>query len=189
MPPSVAAKPPRTTAARNTLAVSTAQSAAAAGSSDTARHSRPNRLRASHRDAMAMTMTATRQLTACMTVSVTWNPPPDAKTSGCGRSGGSQKSRASAAMRAASIITSDTPSVAATIAFGDRRASGRKTRAGEDGGDEHAVEHGHRDAEGQGGGQGQPQSLPAENRGKDHDLAGEAEDGAMREIGAMQDAR
>ncbi len=62
-----------------------------------------------------------------MTVKVTRKPSAAAKVTGDDSIGGSQKSRVSAAMRASSIRTSETPSVAATTALGDRLASGPST--------------------------------------------------------------
>ena len=62
-----------------------------------------------------------------MTVKVTRKPSTEAKTTGAASIGGSQKSRVSAAMRASSISTSDTPSVAATMVLGELSASGANT--------------------------------------------------------------
>ncbi len=55
------------------------------------------------------------------------NPFADTSTTGVASIGGSQKSRVSAAMRASSISTSATPSVATTMAFGELSARGTKT--------------------------------------------------------------
>ena len=74
-----------------------------------------------------MTTAARAQLTIWMTVRVTRNPFADISTTGSASIGGSQKSRVSAAMRASSISTSATPSVATTMAFGELIASGMKT--------------------------------------------------------------
>ena len=75
-----------------------------------------------------MAMAAIAQSASWMTVSVTLKPPLEtAKVTGAASIGGSQKSRVSAAMRPSSISTSETPSVATTMALGERSASGRKT--------------------------------------------------------------